>query len=267
MNNVRFISRPIVVAIAAATLIVAESGTTLAANSCTTTQIKTSSYTLTADWETTNDSSACFDMRNGADLNLNGHSITCIDAACGPAVTCVSASGGNSIHSSVSNDPAHIDISGPFATGVQECSDVHDLAIDGAATAISSTAADSIDSNVLTNCSTACIVATMTASGDRIHDNLIDPNGGNGINFVGRSIATGPQIDHNLIRRFAVGISNSDSTYMRIQNNIFVEGTGTNDPIGVSSANASYTNNLCATDAKCTNEYDGILPPVGNTLN
>jgi hypothetical protein len=95
---------------------------------------------------------------------------------------------------SEAGDGAHVDISGAFPTGVSDCTEANNLAID-AATAISLSNGDFIHGNVLTDCSTACISATMTINSDRIYDNLIVPNGGNGIQIVASTHFT---FDNNL---------------------------------------------------------------------
>ena len=170
----------------------------------------TSNTSLQYDYETSSNAGPCFDVKNGADLNLNGHSITCVGGNCAAAVSCDAAN--SLVRSSVSADGDHVDIGGGFSIGVKNCTDVKDLRVDGPATAISSMAndADLIDSNVLSNCATECIAATMLENTDYIRDNLISAYGANGIRIIGKSSSTGPLIDHNLIREFESGIKNSD---------------------------------------------------------
>jgi hypothetical protein len=256
----------------AAVIAVAVTASDSFATSCDTTVVVTTStpgvsngkFTLTSNYTTSNDNSPCFDMRSGLDLDLDGHSITCTDASCFAAVTCDTS--GSRIRSSESADGAHIDISGPFVTGVSECTDIEDLFVDGSATAVSSTRADLIASNVIHTCSDVCIEATMQSSTDRIHDNLIKPYGGDGISIVGKSTSQGPRVDHNLIMKCEVGIYNNDTTYVRIEDNIIADCEAPNDPFDIDSTNKTLTNNLCEADALCTNEY-GDPPPVGSILD
>lgn len=234
------------------------------AASCASTQIISSNYSLSSDWTTNSNLAPCFELRNGADLNLNGFSITCT-GACSTAVKCDTSA--SKVKSTVNGDADHIDISGPFAIGVEDCTDVEDVAIDGAATAVSSNAndPDAISGNRLTNCSSRCIDATMTENSDRITENIIIANGGDGIRVVGKTTSSGPKVDHNLIQRADVGIQLTGSTYMRVEDNVLVECEGSCDPIDTGT-NVTTTNNVCETDSKCACELDAALAPLGTCL-
>jgi len=67
--------------------------------------------TLTADYVKSSGTTPCFILQNGYDLLLNGHSITCTQAACGTAVQIATSSAASVVKNLGT-------ISGPFAIGV-----------------------------------------------------------------------------------------------------------------------------------------------------
>ncbi len=220
---------------------------------------------ISYDW---NDA-ACVTVRDGHSLDMKGKKITCVPGAgqtsCqNPAVLCTGSSPTNSLIKDIENDdndPTNIE--GPASIGVSECGSVQDLKIDGAITGIRATGSNgkSYQSNVIwpSDHGTALDVV-LTDGTDRITNNRID--GGNyGIKIVGRSTATGPKIDHNVIRAFSVnGIFNGDATYVRIENNVVVEGGPSSVPFLVQSANASYVHNTCEAGGPCECELDYLSP-------
>ncbi len=222
------------------------------AASCASTQTKASNYTLTEDW--TAGSQPCFDMQSGADLNLNGYTIS---GGSNVAVKCTDNN--STVYSSKANDGDHVDISGGFSIGVQNCNVVKNLVIEGSATAISSMSnADLVFGNVLRDCSTLCIDATMTSNSDRIYDNYIEPAGGDGVRIVGPSSGDGPRVDHNVFRDFDLGIENTGTTKCRIQDSVLADGIGGSTPISVGSG-CSITNVACEADTDCSCDLDDLL--------
>ena len=82
---------------------------------------------LTDDYQTTNFGSSCFILHNGADLDVNGHTISCLSSTCNSAVATLDA--GSRVHSS-STSGARIE--GPFLRAVFGPQIVQDLRIDSA---------------------------------------------------------------------------------------------------------------------------------------
>ena len=252
-------------------MLLSANGQASAATSCTTTVVVyaggpgvvNNTFKLQDDYVTTSDAAWCFDVRDGVDLDTNGYSITCTDASCLGAVSCFHAN--TRVRSSEGSDGTHIDISGPFTTGISECTDIEDLAIDGAVTAVSSTRADLVANNLITNCSSVCLSVTMQSSTDRVHDNLIKPYGGDAVSMVGKSTSTGPRFDHNVVMQFDVGFYNNDTTYIRIEDNLIVDGVGSNVAYSINTTNKSGPAGLCSVAADpqsfCTSYYE--VPPFG----
>lgn len=266
----QYVRRGSFAALALAASLAVATGDAVATQYCTSTKVIDTSttgvvsgvYKLTDSYEATNGNPVCFDMRSGVDLDFNGYSVTCTGSSCSKVVTCAAAN--SRVRNSQSANDGHVDISGPFVTGVEDCTDHDDLLIDGAATAITSSRLDTVTNSVLKNCSSTCIVATMTANTDRIHDNLIKPYVGDAISVVGKSSSTGPQVDHNLIMNCDEGIYNNDTTYIRISDNIIADCFGAS-AIDVNTSNKTLTNNVCASGANCAVHYP-TDPPTTTVL-
>jgi hypothetical protein len=227
------------------------------------------------DADITYDSSieACVKVRDGKNFDFRGHTITCTEtgtSTCGPAVLCDGNSPANSViqdtyTGSNDSDLQHRNIIGPAATGVSDCGTVQKLKIVGAVTGISASGTNGKNylKNVIAPATGGTgINVTLQDGTDNISDNRID--GGNfGIKIVGRSVATGPKIDHNVIRGFTrLGIENADSTYVRIENNAILEGGIYSSPISVLSPNATYVGNICESGGPCSCEADNLIPPI-----
>ena len=75
--------------------------------------VVTSDYSLTDDWNASGSTTRCFDVRNGADINLNGHKITCLDD-CEVAIG-ASAAAGTRVYSSPSGGSISIRTNSPVA--------------------------------------------------------------------------------------------------------------------------------------------------------
>ena len=150
-------------------------------------QIVTSNRTLSQDWETADDDAQCFILRNGANLKLNGYSISCTDSSCSTAIVCDDA--GSVVQSGSHNDGDHVDIDGPFDVGVEDCTQVKDLLIDGSSVGVESreTDADLVINNVIRGSDVACIDAVMEENNDAVRDNVCLAAGGDGVRIEGRS--------------------------------------------------------------------------------
>ncbi len=228
---------------------------------CSTTQVHTSNHTMTADYVSAG-IVPCFEMRSGANLNMNGHTITCTAGSC-PATAVSCTSDGSVVQdTSAGHDGA---ILGPWDVGTEGCSSVKKILIDGPDVAIDMVPEDgrtnAIVSNVIKNCSDVCIDAEMEDALDKIEDNRIEPGGGDGIHIDGRSRANGPRIRDNVLVGYDVGILDSAaSDYVRIDHNLMLDGT---DPLSITSSNVTFSQNVCEeSEADCACSLEDVTNPV-----
>ena len=224
--------------------------------------------TLSASFTWTGTTGECLFVMDGYDLDFNGKTITCSPSSgttCSPAVLC-NSSGVDSIIQDSSGGSATANLSGAFTTGVHNCGTVKNMKIVGAQNGIVSTLnGKDYFQNVIQPAAGGTAIDVLLQDGlDRIYDNRID-GGAVGIEIVGKSSATGPKIDNNVIRdSTTVGILNSDSTHFRIEDNTIVEGARA---FNVLSTNASFSDNICEEDisagsGRCSCELDRLMPPV-----
>ena len=213
---------------------------------------------------------ACVELEQGKNLNTNGFTITCTNGSgCGHAVLCDPTDQNNEasvVFSSKSNDGGHVDLSGPFTSAVEDCGQVKDLKIVGATTGIQFDDANSDGKKYFRNVLEDVTIGVSVKMGDntdRVHDNRIDATG-IGVVAIGSSSGSGPRVDHNVIRGFDTsGIFNNDSSHLRIEDNVLVDrGDDAAEALDVSSANASFDNNVCEVDSDCDCELDELTAPV-----
>jgi len=228
---------------------------------------------LSADISYSSSISNCLTVRDGHNLDLRGHTITCTETGsntCGPAVLCDGTSRENSVIQDTyignsDSDGQHRNIIGPASSAVADCGTVQKLKIEGAIvgiTATGTTGKNYVKNVIIPASSGTGIDVTLQDAADSISDNRID-GGAFGIKIVGRSVSTGPKIDHNVLRGFTrLGISNADGTYVRIENNALLEGGVYSSPLSITSANVSYTGNVCESGGPCSCETDNLTPPV-----
>ncbi|MCA1791411.1 MAG: hypothetical protein LC667_16655 [Thioalkalivibrio sp.] len=219
------------------------------------------------------DDPPCVTVQDGHSFDMKGYKIRCVPGAghttCAqPAVKCTGSSLANAkvedtVAGTNDHDSNHVNIEGPATTGVLDCGTVQKLKIDGPLTgiAVSGNNGKSYQKNVIWPAVDGTgMNLELRDNTDRVFDNRID--GGNfGIKVVGKTTTTGPQIDHNVIRGFDVnGIYNADSTYMRFQDNVVVEGGESSVPFLIGSANATFTDNVCEVGGPCACELDFLTP-------
>ncbi|HXC51203.1 MAG TPA: right-handed parallel beta-helix repeat-containing protein [Candidatus Limnocylindrales bacterium] len=245
------------------------------------------SYGGSGDWKlngaiSSTNADACITMTNGKNLDTNGYTITCIrSAGCGPAVQCEDGSGVTSIVQGTVNDTVNdiVNGTGTFSAGVKNCGTVREMKIVNATTGIlwanGGNNGKAYQRNVIQSPAGGTgIDMVLLDSSDVIENNRID-GGSIGIHIVGRSSATGPLIQKNMIRGYTyAGINNTDTTYFRLTDNVVIEGGEDSIPINAVYANATFTHNLCEDDgdiggtAPCSCQLDRMIPPAaGSTLS
>ena len=241
----------------------------------------TSDWKLNASFASTN-ADACVTIQGGKNLDTNGKTITCNrSGGCGPAVQCDDASGVSSIIQGTSNDTVNdiVNGTGTFSSGVKNCGTVKELKIVNATTGILWTNAGNngkaYQRNVIQSPAGGTgINMTLLDAADVIENNRID-GGSVGIQIAGKSSATGPMVQKNMVRGYTyAGLYSTDRTYFRLENNVVVEGSDASVPFAISSGHASFTHNICedaggaTIGAVCSCELDDLVPPAyPNTLS
>ncbi|HYC56521.1 MAG TPA: hypothetical protein VEL28_16445 [Candidatus Binatia bacterium] len=263
--------RKVVLSLAAA-MCVAMAGEAAAVNNCGTISANTS---LSGDVTVSGTVGPCFQITGGADLNLNGHKIKCPLNMDGTpncpqhaAIEC-STSGSNHVNSIVQGGA----IDGNFPTAVVDCGTVKEVKITGATNGISWTGTSNGKDylrNVIQLAGTTGIGINMSLADadDAINDNRID-GGGTGIKISGRSQANGPRVYENVIRGYtSYGVLNVDTSHVRLEDNVIIEGLAGSDPISVQSTNFVRTDIVCEKDklaggesSKCNCELDTYAVP------
>ncbi|HXC51617.1 MAG TPA: right-handed parallel beta-helix repeat-containing protein [Candidatus Limnocylindrales bacterium] len=225
---------------------------------------------------------ACIKINDGRNLDTNGWTITCNrSGGCGPAVECDGSGVNSTIQSNVAVDTIN-DVAagtGTFSSGVHNCGTVKDLKITGATTGIlwdnAGNNGKAYQRNVILPASGGTgINVSIQDSADLVEENRID-GGSVGIRVYGKSAATGPYVRKNMVRGYSTaGIYNTDSTYFRLQDNVVIEGVDGSVPFDITSANATFTHNICADDrgvsavSPCSCQLDRLVPPTfGSALD
>ena len=213
---------------------------------------------------TYNGSAACLQVKDGVNLDLHGHTITCqTGSTCGQAVLCptVGSNASSLVNSGVGSDTI-TDISGRFTVAVKNCGSVKNLKIVDATTAIffddgtSSNGQDFTGNVIESHTGGTGIDVKIEDSGDTISDNRIT-GGDIGIHLIkGRSVANGAYVRDNIIRKAAVaGISCSltSNDYFRIETNAITDGGSGSVPFSLSGTHATYTSNICEDEGAVDN--------------
>jgi hypothetical protein len=211
-----------------------------------------------------NNTSPCILMQAGKKLNLNGWTIKCASGSpCAnqPAVACADYNGGLAVNSVIYGGT----IDGNFSIGVDNCGTVRDMKMTGPTTGIrySSNGKDYYRNVIqLTGTTGTGIDVKLEDSTDTIHDNRID-GGGTGIKVIGKSgSATGPRVYQNVIRGFATyGLRNADSTYVRFEESVMIEGLPGSTGVSIQSGNATLSGLVCEKGSQCSCELDKVQAP------
>jgi len=221
--------------------------------------LSTGNITLTENWTTNNATTACIRLQSGHDVNLNGYKITCTNASgCANAIGGVTGNTGSVVYDGK--------IEGPFNDAVRAFIDeVRSLTIDGADYAIHGAYFHKVHKNVLVNVRNG-IVGGFTANNlDFASDNFVavDPDAlfpdGIGIDLVGGASGSqvGPQIKHNYVEGYRIGIQDWTFDNMRITEN-FIGEPGNENPAYIFRMNVdtshglkTITGNLCTDATYC----------------
>jgi hypothetical protein len=142
-----------------------------------------------------NASGVCITLPSGKDLNLNGHSISCVTGTCGTAVLATAAS------SDVSGGGTSV-IEDEWGTAIDGATTVSDIWVIDATVAIKDSG-DRLKSLTSTHLycygSGVCVDATLPRSTDEVLSNDIYGDAGIPFRFAGSSSGSGPLIQGNTI--------------------------------------------------------------------
>ena len=225
---------------------------------------------LTDDYESIYSTLPCIKLTNGADLDLNGHSITntTYGSESIAAIQCTSA--GSEVTNSASTDAV---ISGNYVTGVWDCETVTDITINGTTfeqtpdqgveTAIKNQTikASTITGNVI-NGPFAGIDATLFDKDSVIRNNYMKTFL-YGIRVRGTTDGSGPVVEWNVIRKAGVScLEKTGTDKVRIRKNVCTErldlflGTC----LDIVATGTTLTDNTC----DCTDQSEdcGLEPPA-----
>lgn len=203
-------------------------------------------------------------LNSGADLDMNGHSITCTSGSCSNAAVTINSSG-SKVYNTLNGFEAVI--TGPFATGV-DCnnytsSEVTGISVRGIGSSGLGYGVDScakVHDNVFSGTGnaagysgTAVFVYGGTADSDYVRDNFID-GWVFGIQLL--DVVKNVSVDHNLITIRSVALttpsgillSNTTDSGVAIENNIVMGDATAGYPIaapGGGPPSSVYEANYC----------------------
>lgn len=231
----------------------------MAATNCNSGVVFSANTTLTADYEqTVATATPCITLTSGADLDFNGHTITCkggYAGACGVAISATATL--NSIVKNTSPTVIAINSAGSsaWAIGVKNAQEIDDLRIDQTLVGISSIYTAKVDGNVLTNVD-HCIDVTLANNTAIVSNNFCSPTlrdllslsygDRSGIVAAGTTSGLGAKVERNMVVKESLGIYGTDR--LRINDNISCNEHGGSADFAISiDAAASQTgaHNLC----------------------
>ena len=232
---------------------------------------------LTDDYVSTDGYGPCIILTNGADLDLNGHTISQVTVSYVWTIAAIRCTAPGSSITNTGANATNSMISGFFFSGTEDCEIVEGLnfgprASDGIAPHVAIRNHGYKASSIKNNRMVAGDISLGEAVSVGIYSKLFDANARVQNNYIeatnaciavtGTTDASGPLVENNILRNCGSGISKSDSDKMRIRKNILIN----RDPgalgncFNINSTGVTFGSNICECPAECQVNPSFVLP-------